>query len=258
MTGWILLALCVALVNAGSGITALWVLLTALGYTLFLAFAVRPAFLWILNSSPAIQDRPSQGIVALTHIIALTSPIITGIIGIHPIFGAFMAGLICPHQGGFAIKITEKIEDLVSAIFLPLYFALSGLSTNLGLLDNGITWAYVIGVIAVAFCGKFIGATLAAKLNGYVWRECFTIGSLMSCKGLVELIVLVSDICDISYLNLLTFAEHRSPSQDLEYAHIYNLRCHGPCNDLRYYPLDLLSLSTLVSEENRAMETWRN
>lgn len=124
--------------------------------------------------------------------LALASSFFTGIIGVHPIFGAFMVGLICPHEGGFAIKVTEKIEDLISSLFLPLYFALSGLNTNIGLLDNGITWAYVIGVIAVAFCGKFVGASLAARVNGLVWRECFTIGSLMSCKGLVELIVLVS------------------------------------------------------------------
>lgn len=91
---------------------------------------------------------------------------------------------------GFAIKLTEKIEDLITALFLPLYFALSGLSTNIGLLDNGITWAYVIGVIAVAFVAKFTGGTLGAKINGLVWRESFTIGALMSCKGLVELIVL--------------------------------------------------------------------
>lgn len=188
--GWVLLALCVALVNSGSGLTALWVLLTCVGYVLFLCFAVRPAFMWVLRRSRALQDGPSQSIVALTLLIALTSSFFTGVIGVHPIFGAFLAGLICPHDGGFAIKVTEKIEDLVSALFLPLYFALSGLSTNLGLLDDGITWAYVIGVIAVAFCAKFTGGALAARLNGLVWRESFTIGVLMSCKGLVELIVL--------------------------------------------------------------------
>ncbi|KAB8337254.1 hypothetical protein FH972_021556 [Carpinus fangiana] len=190
VVGWILLALCVALVNAGTGLTALWVLLTCLGYTLFLVFAIRPAFLWVLNRNRALQDGPSQSIVALTLLIALTSSFFTGVIGVHPIFGAFMAGLICPHDGGFAIKVTEKVEDLVSALFLPLYFALSGLSTNIGLLDNGITWAYVVGVIAVAFIAKVVGGSGAARLNGLVWRECFTIGALMSCKGLVELIVL--------------------------------------------------------------------
>ena len=190
VVGWILLALCVALVNAGSGITALYVLLTAVGYILFLCFAVRPMFMWILRRTRSLQDGPSQSVVALTLLIALTSSFFTGVIGVHPIFGAFLAGLICPHEGGFAIKVTEKIEDLVSALFLPLYFALSGLSTNLGLLNNGITWAYVIGVIAIAFVSKFIGGMLAAKANGLVWRESATIGVLMSCKGLVELIVL--------------------------------------------------------------------
>jgi len=108
---------------------------------------------------------------------------------------AFLVGLICPHDGGFAVKVTEKIEDLVSILFLPLYFALSGLSTNLGLLNDGITWAYVIGVIAVAFAGKIIGGALAARACSLVWRESFSIGVLMSCKGLVELIVLVSFPC---------------------------------------------------------------
>jgi hypothetical protein len=190
VVGWILLALCVALVNAGSGLTALYVLLTCVAYSLFLFFAVRPAFLWILRRQNALTDGPSQGIIVLTLMIALGSSFFTGVIGVHAIFGAFMAGLICPHEGGFAIKVTEKIEDLISALFLPLYFALSGLNTNVGLLDNGITWGYTIGVTVVAFSAKFIGASLAARLTGMVWRESFTIGSLMSCKGLVELIVL--------------------------------------------------------------------
>jgi Kef-type K+ transport system membrane component KefB len=190
VTGWVLLALCVALVNSGSGISALYVLLTALGYTLFLFFAVKPAFTWVLRRTRTFENGPSQGIIVLTLLIALASSFFTGVIGIHPIFGAFMAGLICPHEGGFAIKVTEKIEDLISALFLPLYFALSGLSTNLGLLDTAITWGYVVGVLAVAFVGKFVGASLAARANGVVWRESFTIGALMSCKGLVELIVL--------------------------------------------------------------------
>ena len=192
VVGWILLALCVALVNAGAGITALYVLLTCVAYVLFLAFGVRPAFLWVLKKTGSIQNGPTQSVVALTVLMALASAFFTGIIGVHPIFGGFLIGLICPHEGGFAIKVTEKIEDLVSVLFLPLYFALSGLSTNIGLLNNGITWAYVIGVIAVAFVGKVVGGTLAARACKLVWRESFTVGILMSCKGLVELIVLVS------------------------------------------------------------------
>ena len=190
VVGWVLLALCVALVNSGSGITALYVLLACAGWVLFLVYAVRPAFMIILKRTRSIEDGPTQSVIALTILLVLTSSFFTGIIGVHPIFGAFLAGLICPHEGGFAIRVTEKIEDLVSTLLLPLYFALSGLSTNLGLLDSGKTWGYVFGVIVVAFFAKVIGGSGAARLNGLIWRECFTIGSLMSCKGLVELIVL--------------------------------------------------------------------
>lgn len=190
IVGWILLALCVALVNSGSGITALYIFLVAIGYILLLVFAVRPVFLWILRRTKSLQNGPSQSIVGLTILMVFASAFFTQIIGIHAIFGAFLVGIICPHEGGFAIKLTEKIEDLVAVFFLPLYFALSGLSTNIGLLDNGITWAYVVGVIAIAFVGKLVGGTLAARACKLLWRESFTIGTLMSCKGLVELIVL--------------------------------------------------------------------
>lgn len=192
VVGWILLALTVALVNAGTGLSALYVLLCAVGWTLALIYLVRPVFMWLLRRDGSIENGPSQSMVALTLFLVLASAFFTDIIGVHAIFGGFLIGLICPHEGGFAIRLTEKIEDLVSVLFLPLYFALSGLNTNIGLLDGGIAWAYVVGVIAVAFFGKLAGGTLAARANGLVWRESLTIGVLMSCKGLVELIVLVS------------------------------------------------------------------
>ncbi|KAF7551197.1 hypothetical protein G7046_g7781 [Stylonectria norvegica] len=190
VTGWVLLALSVALVNNASGLAALYVFLTAVAWVLFLVFAVRPAFVWILRRNDSIQNGPSQGIMGLTLLLVLVSSWFTSIIGVHPIFGAFLVGLICPHDGGFAIKLTEKIEDLVTVLLLPLYFALSGLNTNLGLLDNGITWGYVVAVIACAFFGKVFGGTVAARLHKCLWRESLSIGILMSCKGLVELIVL--------------------------------------------------------------------
>ena len=190
VAGWILLALCVALVNNSSGLTALYALLCCIAWILFLFIVVRPCFPWALKKLKSTNE-PTQTAVALTLLLTFTSAWFTGIIGIHPIFGGFLMGLICPRKGGFARKLAEKIEDLVTVLFLPLYFALSGLSTNLGLLNDGITWAYVIGVIAVAFGGKIIGGTLAAKSCKLAWRESLTIGVLMSCKGLVELIVLV-------------------------------------------------------------------
>ncbi|KAK5654749.1 hypothetical protein OQA88_7074 [Cercophora sp. LCS_1] len=190
VVGWILLALCVALVNAGSGLSALWILLACAGYLLFLVYAVKPALVWLLRRTGSIENGPSQTIVSVILLLALASAFFTGIIGVHAIFGGFMVGLILPREGGFNIKVTEKLEDLIGALFLPLYFTLSGLNTNLGLLNSGIAWGYVVAVTLVAFFTKLIGASLAARLNGLVWRESFSIGVLMSCKGLVELIVL--------------------------------------------------------------------
>ena len=70
------------------------------------------------------------------------------------------------------------------------YFVLSGLNTNLGLLDTGKTWGYVVLICVVAFFAKFIGCGLTAKVTGFSVRESGAIGTLMACKGLVELIVL--------------------------------------------------------------------
>lgn len=190
--GWILLALCVALVNAGKGITALWILLVAIGYVILLVVVVKPTLRFVLRKTNNLENGPSQSAIALILLIALTSAFFTGIIGIHPIFGGFVVGLVIPREHGFNIRVIEKMEDLVGSIFLPLYFTLSGLSTNLGLLNTGTAWGYVFATTFVALITKIIGASLAARLNGLVWRESFSIGVLMSCKGLVELIVLVS------------------------------------------------------------------
>jgi Kef-type K+ transport system membrane component KefB len=193
-SGWILLALCVTLVNAGNGLSTLYILLACVGFILFLSYAIRPVLSRFLHWSGSIENGPSQTNIALILLITFASAFFTGIIGVHAIFGAFMVGLIIPREGNFTIKVTEKLEDLIGAIFLPLYFTLSGLNTNIGALNSGIAWAYVAATTLVAFASKVTGATLAARLNGLLWRESFTVGGLMSCKGLVELIVLVSRI----------------------------------------------------------------
>ncbi|THV05519.1 hypothetical protein K435DRAFT_834857, partial [Dendrothele bispora CBS 962.96] len=189
--GWILLALTVALVNASSGLTALWVLLTAVGYCLFLLIPVKWGYHWMAKKTGSLESgNPTTSMMMVTILIVFFSAFFTDIIGVHAIFGGFLAGLIIPHQNGYAIAMVEKLEDLVTILLLPLYFALSGLRTNLGLLDNGITWGYTIIIIVVAFASKFFACAGTAKLTGFNMRESGAIGALMSCKGLVELIVL--------------------------------------------------------------------
>ncbi|KIP06857.1 hypothetical protein PHLGIDRAFT_106504 [Phlebiopsis gigantea 11061_1 CR5-6] len=190
IVGWTLLALSVALVNGGAGVEALYILLTCVGWTLLLLFPVKFGLRWLARRTGSIENGPTMFFMTVTILLLFGSAFMTDVIGVHAIFGAFLAGIIVPREGGLAIALTEKLEDMVSIIFLPLYFTLSGLSTDLGLLNNGITWGFTIAICSLAYTGKFTGCTIAARLSGFSWREASTIGSLMSCKGLVELIVL--------------------------------------------------------------------
>jgi Kef-type K+ transport system membrane component KefB len=209
-TAWVLLALVVALLNSSGGLTALWVFLCAIAFSLFLIFGVGPLYHRLCLHTGSYDNGPTPLVMTVTLVIVLISAFVTDIIGIHPIFGGFLAGVIIPHERGLAVKIAEKIEDIVNIVFLPLvsddfihlkpffaictiylefniiqYFALSGLKTQIGLLDTGEVWGYVFLVIFVACFGKITGCTAAAKINGMNWRESFTVGFLMNCKGFV-------------------------------------------------------------------------
>ncbi|KAH9886448.1 Sodium/hydrogen exchanger family-domain-containing protein [Cubamyces lactineus] len=188
--GWTLLALTVALVNSGSGLNALWVLLVCVGWALFLIFIVRHALFWLARRTGSTRDGPTMFFMTVVMILLFGSSFFTDVIGVHAIFGAFLVGIIVPREGGLAISLTEKLEDMVSIIFLPLYFTLSGLSTDLSLLNNGVTWGFTILICTLDYTGKFSACTTAARISGFSWRESCTIGSFMSCKGLVDLIVL--------------------------------------------------------------------
>lgn len=191
VTGWVLLALTVALVNASSGITAFYVLLTGAGYTLFLLLPGRWAFRWLARKTGCLEKgEPTAFLMTVILVLVLISGFFTDIIGIHPIFGGFLAGLIIPKDNGLAIAVVEKLEDFIGLLLIPQYFALSGLRTNLGLLDNGKTWGYTILICVVAFFAKFIPCSVSAKVFGFNHRESGAVGALMACKGLVELIVL--------------------------------------------------------------------
>lgn len=189
IVAWILLALVVSIINSASKITPLYVVLLSIAWILVLCFIVRPAFTFMIRITKS-QDEPSQTMMAYTLVVVLISAFVTDIIGVHAIFGSFLVGLIIPNETGFADGVTKRIEDLVSVIFLPIYFALSGLKTQVGLLDNARIWGLVILTTFVACFGKITGCTIAARVQGMEWRESFAIGILMNCKGLIELIVL--------------------------------------------------------------------
>lgn len=192
LTGWILLALAVTLANSSKGINTLYILLLTLAWFLFLMYPVRLSMRFLLKkfTNDLVSGEPSQMSMMFILVCVFISAFYTNIIGVHPIFGAFMVGMIVPRDNGYVIKITEKLEDLVHIVFIPLYFALAGLSVNLGLLDRGIDWAYIVAIILLALFGKISSGFIAAKLNKMLWRESLAVGVLMSCKGIVEIVAL--------------------------------------------------------------------
>lgn len=121
VVGWILLALAVALANASTGLVALYVLLTGAGYALFLLFPVKWCYVWLARRTGSFErGSPTSLMMTVTIIMVLFSALFTDIIGIHPIFGGFLAGLVIPHENGYSIALVEKIEDLIGILFLPL------------------------------------------------------------------------------------------------------------------------------------------
>ncbi|KAG1852818.1 Sodium/hydrogen exchanger family-domain-containing protein [Suillus subalutaceus] len=187
---WSLLALSVALTNGTYGLTALWILLTCVAFTVFLMWPVRIALLWFARFTGSLEDGPTIFFMIVTVIVLWACAFFTDVVGISAVFGAFLAGVIVPREGALATSLTKKLEDMVIIVFLPLYFTLSGLSTDLGLLNNGITWRFTIAIICLDFVGKFSACTITTRVSGMSWRESSTVGSLMCCKGPVELIIL--------------------------------------------------------------------
>jgi Kef-type K+ transport system membrane component KefB len=188
---WSLLAMVIAIINARDNLTALYVFLLVIAFTLFHFFAVRPVYMravdYVYQKNTFLHK---QIMLAGTFMIIFLSAWVTDMIGVHAIFGAFIFGLTIPPSHRLAIDLTEKLEDLVSIVFLPLYFAFSGLKTKINSLGDGSSWLMLLVVMVVAVGGKLAGCTFASRISGMKWRESLSVGILMNTKGLVELIVL--------------------------------------------------------------------
>ena len=188
VTGWCLFALVVGVTAARPGRALLTLGLTA-GFILAVMLFVRPAAVWFARRHYTLA-RPSQNSIVIVCIALLVAALTTERIGIHALFGAFLVGAVIPHDSQLARDIREKFEDLVVVLFLPVFFAFTGMRTQLGLLHSFRDWMVCIAIILVASLGKFGGGTFAARLTGLPWREAGSLGILMNTRGLMELIVL--------------------------------------------------------------------
>ena len=189
ITAWCILAAVIAIVKAGSFGSSIYVILMAVGYVFMMFYVVKPFLKRVGDLYPS-RENMSKPIVAIFFLTLIMSSYATEMIGIHALFGAFMAGTIMPDNMKFRNILIEKIEDVALVLLLPLFFVYTGLRTEIGLLNDPFLWKITGLIILVAVTGKFIGSALAAKFVGQNWRDSLSIGALMNTRGLMELVVL--------------------------------------------------------------------
>jgi len=189
VTAWCLLAVVVALAKAGGLGASLWTIGLSLLFILGMLFLVRPKLAWI-NQHRSIPWTGSSGLLAALFALVFASALATEVIGIHALFGAFLAGVCMPPDRELRHFLRTRLETFSSAFLLPLFFAFTGLRTQIGLVNDWQGWLMCLGIIAVAITGKLGGTTVAARWTGLSWADSFSLGALMNTRGLVELIVL--------------------------------------------------------------------
>ena len=187
VAAWLMLATITALATGAHHGAATWILFA--GWLLIMIVAVRPLARRIWEK---VFDREpeSLGAIAFLIVFAIASGAITEWIGMHALFGAFFAGVMMPRSPKLTSLLSSKVEPLVSVLLLPLFFAYTGLRTNLGAMPAGYALKWAAAIIAVAMVGKLAGAFVMARLTGVPPRDAAILGLLMNTRGLVELVVL--------------------------------------------------------------------
>lgn len=189
VTAWCILALVIAIVNASGVAVSLVTLLFTVLFAMVMLLVVRPQLNRIVKETPRNRLQSRRLLGAMLALV-LASALITETIGIHALFGAFLAGIVMPSSVDLRTFLREKIEGFSAAALLPLFFAFTGLRTQIGLLNDWQSWAWCGVIVLVAIVGKLVGSMLMSRWTGMSWSQSFAIGTLMNTRGLVELVVL--------------------------------------------------------------------
>jgi Kef-type K+ transport system membrane component KefB len=189
VTAWCMLAFVVGIARADGLIPGLKTAAMSVAYVLFMLAIVRP-MLRRLQVHFERRGRLTQNVVAIIFLLTLLSAYTTEWIGIHALFGAFLMGAVMPKGTRFVRTLSEKLEDYTVIFLLPIFFAYTGLRTQIGLLNNADLWIDTSLIILVACLGKFGGSTFAGRACGLGWSEAATVGILMNTRGLMELVIL--------------------------------------------------------------------
>ena len=189
ITAWCVLAAVIAISKTGSFTSSLYNIGFSVAYVLLMFVVVKP-FLKRIGEIYKSSEVVTKSVFAFLLLILIGSAYITQLIGIHALFGAFLAGVIMPPLPTFRKLIVDKIEDVSLTLLLPLFFVYTGLRTEIGLLNTAHLWMVAGIFVLVAVVGKFVGSAFSAKILGENWKDSLSIGVLMNTRGLMELIVL--------------------------------------------------------------------
>lgn len=196
---WCLLALVIAVAHAQNLLSVTQTVGLTIIFGIGMLLVIRPllAFAYRRISSKQI-------LISLSLVLLMLSAYCTNAIGIHPVFGAFLMGLILPRKVVF-VELVRMLDRINTVTFLPLYFIFSGLRTEIKLISSPWLWLICLLVIVVACGGKIFGGTFALRFMGHNWRDASCLGVLMNTRGLVELIVLNIGL-DLGVLSPTVFA----------------------------------------------------
>jgi Kef-type K+ transport system membrane component KefB len=189
VTAWCTLAFVIAIVKSIGLVGALWTIALTILFIVLMLTLIRPRLETLLERRIE-NTRYSRIIMAGILAFCLASAWFTETIGIHALFGGFLAGAVMPSTPGVQSFLKEKIEGFSSAALLPLFFVFTGLRTQVALLNDRAGWLMCLAIIGVAVVGKLGGSMLMARWTKMSWRDSFAIGSLMNTRGLIELVVL--------------------------------------------------------------------
>jgi len=190
VTAWIILAGIIVLIRSSNLPLPLWAMLAGLGVFILVMLVVVRRALQRLVTFYERQGGFTHDILAVVLLLVMASGWMTEFLGVHALFGAFLAGAIMPRHHELSRELLRRCEALIVTLLLPLYFAFTGLRSSVFLISGARMWFYCAMIIALAIIGKLLGSLIAARINGMSWREATAVGVLMNTRGLVELVIL--------------------------------------------------------------------
>ena len=247
VTGWCILAYIVLLIRSSHSGVPIWTTVVGvLTFALIMIYGVR-RLLRRFETTYRVRGRLSENELAVIVLLFLASALCTERLGVHLLFGSFLLGAIMPKDKQFVRYILDRFEAVTLILLLPLFFASTGLRTNIALITGHEMWMYCGLIILVAVVGKLGGSMLAAWIAGMPVREAAGLGVLMNTRGLMELVILNIGL-DIKVISPALFSMMVMMALVTTFLTTPVLELLCPDHMLRVHKRDLSAVPVAISE----------